>query len=52
MAFLSDLATNATAHNMTVVIYSGNDDSLIPHLGSQSKVAHHAYCNMAHIFLQ
>ncbi|KIJ59226.1 hypothetical protein HYDPIDRAFT_118758 [Hydnomerulius pinastri MD-312] len=35
MAFLTDLATNATAHNMTIIIFSGNDDSLIPHLGSQ-----------------
>ncbi|KAG8220809.1 Alpha/Beta hydrolase protein [Butyriboletus roseoflavus] len=38
MAFLTDLATNATAHNMTVIIFSGNDDSLIPHLGSQGKL--------------
>lgn len=37
MAFLTDLATNATAHNMEIVIYSGNDDSLVPHFGSQSK---------------
>ncbi|KAF8550322.1 alpha beta-hydrolase [Imleria badia] len=35
MAFLTDLATNATAHCMKIVIYSGNDDSLVPHLGSQ-----------------
>ncbi|KAH7922313.1 alpha/beta-hydrolase [Leucogyrophana mollusca] len=35
MAFLTDLATNATAQNMSIVIFSGNDDSLIPHLGSQ-----------------
>ncbi|OAX36453.1 alpha/beta-hydrolase [Rhizopogon vinicolor AM-OR11-026] len=35
MAFLTDLATNATAKNISVVIFSGNDDSLIPHLGSQ-----------------
>ncbi|KAG1721432.1 Alpha/Beta hydrolase protein [Suillus paluster] len=36
MAFLTELATNATAQNISVVIFSGNDDSLIPHLGSQS----------------
>lgn len=36
MAFLTDLATNATAHGMKIVIYSGNDDSLVPHFGSQS----------------
>jgi len=35
MAFLTDLATNATEHNMTIIIYSGNDDSLVPHLSSQ-----------------
>lgn len=35
MTFLTDLATNATAHNISVVIFSGNDDSLIPHIGSQ-----------------
>ncbi|KAN0088673.1 Alpha/Beta hydrolase fold [Tylopilus felleus] len=35
MEFLTDLATNATAHNITIIIFSGNDDSLIPHFGSQ-----------------
>ncbi|KIM53428.1 hypothetical protein SCLCIDRAFT_1222826 [Scleroderma citrinum Foug A] len=35
MAFLTDLATNATEQGLSIVIYSGNDDSLIPHLGSQ-----------------
>ncbi|KAF8433226.1 alpha/beta-hydrolase [Boletus edulis BED1] len=35
IVFLTDLATSATAHNMKIVIYSGNDDSLIPHFGSQ-----------------
>ncbi|KAG6332041.1 hypothetical protein ID866_7052 [Astraeus odoratus] len=35
MAFLSGLATNATQHDVNIIIYSGNDDSLIPHLGSQ-----------------
>jgi carboxypeptidase D len=37
MTFLTDLATNATAHNISVVIFSGNDDSLIPHISSQSE---------------
>ena len=37
MSFLTDLATNATAHNITVVIFSANDDALIPHLGSQGR---------------
>ncbi|KAF9244678.1 alpha beta-hydrolase [Melanogaster broomeanus] len=27
-----NLATNATAKNMSIIIFSGNDDSLIPHL--------------------
>ncbi|EPQ51722.1 alpha/beta-hydrolase [Gloeophyllum trabeum ATCC 11539] len=35
MAFLTDLATNATAKNVSVVIYSGNDDSLVAHRGSE-----------------
>ncbi|KAH7910092.1 alpha beta-hydrolase [Hygrophoropsis aurantiaca] len=35
MAFLTDLATNATAQNISVVIYSGNDDSLVPHYSSE-----------------
>ncbi|KAG6374843.1 hypothetical protein JVT61DRAFT_4228 [Boletus reticuloceps] len=35
--FLSDLATNATAHDMKIIIYSGNDDSLVPHVGSQGE---------------
>jgi len=35
MAFLTDLATNATAHDMKIIVFSGNDDSLIPHFGSE-----------------
>ncbi|KAK7685721.1 hypothetical protein QCA50_011066 [Cerrena zonata] len=34
-AFLSELATNASAHGIPVVIYSGNDDSLVPHFGNE-----------------
>ncbi len=44
--FLDDLATNATARGVGVVIYSGNYDSLVAHLGSQGM--HSAYldpCN-------
>jgi len=37
MAFLTDLATNATERGLRIIIYSGNDDSLLPHLGSQGK---------------
>ncbi|KAH9893408.1 alpha/beta-hydrolase [Cubamyces lactineus] len=35
MAFLDELATNATAHNVAVVLYSGNDDSLVAHRGTE-----------------
>ncbi|THH29780.1 hypothetical protein EUX98_g4414 [Antrodiella citrinella] len=35
MAFLDDLATNATNRGVAIVIYSGNDDSLVPHRGSE-----------------
>ncbi|KAI0642261.1 alpha/beta-hydrolase [Trametes meyenii] len=35
MAFLTELATNATAHNVSVVLYSGNDDSLVAHRGTE-----------------
>ena len=40
MAFLDDLAANASAHNMKIVIYSGNDDSLVPHRGSEGLLIH------------
>ncbi|KAJ6620632.1 Alpha/Beta hydrolase protein [Mycena sp. CBHHK59/15] len=35
MNFLSDMATNATAHSIGVVLYSGNDDALIAHRGTE-----------------
>ncbi|THV05581.1 alpha/beta-hydrolase [Dendrothele bispora CBS 962.96] len=35
MTFLTDLATNATAHNVSVILYSGNDDTLIAHRGTE-----------------
>ncbi|KAH9951151.1 alpha/beta-hydrolase [Amylocystis lapponica] len=35
MAFLTDLASNATARNVSIVIYSGNDDTLVSHRGSE-----------------
>ncbi|KAJ7625561.1 alpha/beta-hydrolase [Roridomyces roridus] len=35
MNFLSELATNTTAHNISVILYSGNDDSLIAHRGTE-----------------
>ncbi|TDL15661.1 alpha/beta-hydrolase [Rickenella mellea] len=35
MVFLSELASNASDHNVSFVIYSGNDDSLVAHRGSE-----------------
>ncbi|GJE98044.1 serine carboxypeptidase-like protein [Phanerochaete sordida] len=35
MTFLTDLATNATEHGVHVIIYSGNDDSLVAHISSE-----------------
>lgn len=37
MAFLSELATNASAKNVGIVFYSGNDDALVGHKGTQSE---------------
>ncbi|KAJ7108885.1 Alpha/Beta hydrolase protein [Mycena crocata] len=35
MNFLTEFATNATAHGISVVLYSGNDDALIAHRGTE-----------------
>ncbi|EMD31271.1 hypothetical protein CERSUDRAFT_119819 [Gelatoporia subvermispora B] len=35
MAFLSELASNASARNVSIVFFSGNDDSLVQHRGTQ-----------------
>ncbi|KAI0671913.1 alpha/beta-hydrolase [Trametes maxima] len=35
IAFLSDLAANASAANVSIVFYSGNDDSLVQHRGTE-----------------
>lgn len=35
MTFLTDLATNATSKGVDVVIYSGNDDSLVSRFSSE-----------------
>ncbi|KAI0366274.1 alpha/beta-hydrolase [Pilatotrama ljubarskyi] len=35
MAFLSELAANASAANVSIVFYSGNDDALIQHHGTE-----------------
>ncbi|KII95448.1 hypothetical protein PLICRDRAFT_34311 [Plicaturopsis crispa FD-325 SS-3] len=35
MLFMTDLATNASAHNVSLIFYSGNDDALVGHKGTQ-----------------
>ncbi|KAI0675837.1 alpha/beta-hydrolase [Trametes maxima] len=35
MAFLTELATNASARGVPVVLYSGNDDALVAHRGTE-----------------
>ncbi|KAI0349727.1 alpha/beta-hydrolase [Trametes cingulata] len=35
IAFLSDLAANASAANVSIVFYSGNDDALLQHHGTE-----------------
>ena len=35
IAFLSELAANASAANVSIVFYSGNDDSLVQHRGTE-----------------
>lgn len=35
MAFLTELADNATKHGISIIMYSGNDDSLVPPRGSE-----------------
>ncbi|TFK54453.1 alpha/beta-hydrolase [Heliocybe sulcata] len=35
MAFLSELATNASLHNVSMIFYSGNADMLVAHLGTE-----------------
>ncbi|KAF7309994.1 Carboxypeptidase [Mycena indigotica] len=35
MNFLTEFATNATKHKVSVILYSGNDDALIAHRGTE-----------------
>ncbi|KAJ6555139.1 alpha/beta-hydrolase [Mycena vulgaris] len=35
MTFLSELAVNASAHGVGIIFYSGNDDSLVGHRGTE-----------------
>lgn len=37
MAFLSELAASATANNVSIIFYSGNDDSLVTHRGTEGE---------------
>ncbi|KAH9945200.1 alpha/beta-hydrolase [Epithele typhae] len=38
VAFLSALAANASAANVSIVFYSGNDDSLVQHRGTEAVI--------------
>ncbi|KAJ7032821.1 alpha/beta-hydrolase [Mycena alexandri] len=38
MVFLTELATNASARGVGIVFYSGNDDSLVAHRGTESVI--------------
>ena len=38
VAFLDELATNATERGVKVVVYVGNDDSVVPHVSSESEL--------------
>ncbi|CAL1714145.1 unnamed protein product [Somion occarium] len=35
MVFLDELASNASSHNVGLIFYSGNDDSLVAHRGTE-----------------
>jgi carboxypeptidase D len=35
MVFLDELAANATARNVSIIVYSGNGDLLVSHRGSE-----------------
>ena len=37
MAFLDELATNMSTHGVPIVLYSGNDDSLVAHRGTEGE---------------
>ena len=47
MAFLTELATNATERGVHVIIYSGNDDSLVSHMGSEGELYNHTIVDCA-----
>lgn len=35
MAFLTELAANASDKHVSIMLYSGNDDSLVAHRGTE-----------------
>jgi hypothetical protein len=35
MNFMTELATNATARGVDIILYSGNDDALVAHRGTE-----------------
>ena len=38
--FLDELAANATARNVSIIVYSGNSDLIISHRGSEGASTH------------
>ena len=50
MVFLTELATNATDHEVRVVVYSGNDDSLVAHIGSEGESSR-AFIHLGHMLM-
>jgi hypothetical protein len=38
MTFLTELATNASAKGVGMVFYSGNDDALVAHRGTEGMI--------------
>ena len=47
MVFLDELATNATANNISIIVYSGNSDLLVSHRGSEGTLT----LNVLHLFI-
>lgn len=47
MVFLDELATNATANNISIIVYSGNSDLLVSHRGSEGVLTP----NVPHLFI-
>ena len=37
MTFLTELAANATAQSVDIIIYVGNDDAVSPHFGTEGE---------------